>query len=65
MRTQLRHQVRLDLEHPPDIRVHVLAQHDLDRDLAARVVLFVQEDVSEPARAQDAHEREAGELRRL
>ncbi len=60
MRRKLRHEVRLGLEHLPHLVVDDLGEHDFDRHLAARHVLFVQEDIGETARPEDMHVRETG-----
>jgi hypothetical protein len=49
MRAQLCHEVGFGLKHLTNLVVHDLAEHDLDRDLSARHILLVQEDVSETA----------------
>ena len=57
---KLRHKVRLGLEHLPNLVVYDLTEHDFDRHLAPRHVLFVQEDIGETTRAQDVNVRETG-----
>ena len=63
MRAQLRHQVRLGLEHLAHLVVDDLAQHHLDRDLTARHVLLVEEDVGEAAGTEHVDVRESRQAR--
>ena len=65
MRRQLRHEVGLRLEHLTHLVVDDFAQHDLDRDLASRHVLLVQEHVGEAPGAEHVNVRKARQDRGL
>jgi hypothetical protein len=62
---ELRHEVRLGLEHLPHLVVDDLAEHDLDSDLPTRHVLLIEEHVSETAGSQDMDVGESGQHGRL